>query len=302
MGRSEKSGSPPRRGRAGRAEASPRRVTGRGDAPRGRRDDPSNSERRSGPRLAPRQPRRPEPRINEGVTGAELDRAVHQQLRTLSKENAEGVAQHLVMAAALMEADDLDGALAHAETAVRRAGRVPAAREALGLVAYRSGDFARALTEFRTVRRLSGSHHVLPLMVDCERALGRIERALELAGGPEVGTLDIEERVELAIVVSGIRREQGQLDAAEVALQVPARGLARNQLWAARLAYGRAEVQVARGQEQAARELFAEAAAIDVDGVTDAEARVAELDGTILLMPDEVPDSRHPDLPGEPVS
>ena len=110
------------------------------------------------------------------MTGKELDRAVHQQLRTLSKENAEGVAQHLVMVAATLEADNLEAALAHAETAVRRAGRVPAAREALGMVAYRLGDFARALTEFRTVRRLSGSSHLLPLMVDCERGLGPAEQ------------------------------------------------------------------------------------------------------------------------------
>ena len=59
--------------------------------------------------------------------------------------------------AALLLDTDLDGAQAHAETAVRRAGRVPAAREALGLVAYRQGDWAKALAEFRTVRRLSGS-------------------------------------------------------------------------------------------------------------------------------------------------
>ena len=80
-------------------------------------------------------------------------------------------------------------ALAHAETAVRRAGRVPAAREALGMVAYRQGDFARALTEFRTVRRLSGSSHLLPLMVDCERGLGRHGRALDLAATPEAAGL-----------------------------------------------------------------------------------------------------------------
>ena len=50
----------------------------------------------------------PSPAIAEGVTGKELDRSVHQQLRTLSKENAEGVAQHLVMVAALLEADDFE--------------------------------------------------------------------------------------------------------------------------------------------------------------------------------------------------
>ena len=83
------------------------------------------------------------------------------------------------MVALLLAEDSVDAAMAHAETAVRRAGRVPAAREALGMVAYRQGDFARALTEFRTVRRLSGSSHLLPLMVDSERGLGRHDRALD---------------------------------------------------------------------------------------------------------------------------
>ena len=134
-----------------------------GSAARGDRRDTGafDTGERGGPRLAPKKPTLPEPRIAEGVTGKELDRSVHQQLRTLSKENAEGVAQHLVMAAALLEVDDLESAEAHAETAVRRAGRVPAAREALGLVAYRKGEWARALSEFRTARRLSGSSHLL---------------------------------------------------------------------------------------------------------------------------------------------
>ncbi len=154
----------------------------RRDGGRPRRDDRDRGgagrgqeERQSGPRLTPKAPRRPEPAIREGITGQEVDRGVKNQLRTLSKENAEGVAQHLVMVAELLDSDP-EAALAHAETAVRRAGRIPAAREALGLVAYRMGDWARALSEFRTVRRLSGSSHLLALMVDCERALGRDRR------------------------------------------------------------------------------------------------------------------------------
>ncbi|MDO5504493.1 MAG: hypothetical protein Q4G67_15115 [Actinomycetia bacterium] len=216
------------------------------------------------------------------MTGKELDRAVHHQLRTLSKENADGVAKHLVMVAALLAADDLDGALAHAETAARRAGRVPAAREALGMVAYRIGDYARALSEFRTVKRLSGSHHLLPVMVDCERGLGRHERALDLAQSPEVRSLDIEDRVELAIVVSGIRRDLGQLEAAQVALQIPEARLARQQPWAARLFYAQGEVALARENESEAREHFARAAEADLDLVTDASDRLAELDGIVV--------------------
>ncbi|WP_241668176.1 tetratricopeptide repeat protein [Pedococcus bigeumensis] len=254
-----------------------------GSASRGDRRDTGafDTGERGGPRLAPKKPKLPEPRIADGVTGKELDRSVHQQLRTLSKENAEGVAQHLVMAAALLEVDDLESAEAHAETAVRRAGRVPAAREALGLVAYRKGEWARALSEFRTARRLSGSSHMLALMVDCERGLGRPERALELAMSPEAKTLATEDRVELAIVISGIRRDLGQLEAAQLALEIPQLKAARKP-WTARLSYAYAETLLAVGRDDDAREWFARAADADDELETDAAERLAELDGVIL--------------------
>ncbi|HEY3534021.1 MAG TPA: tetratricopeptide repeat protein [Pedococcus sp.] len=207
---------------------------------------------------------------------------MHQQLRTLSKENAEGVAQHLVMVAALLEADDLEGAEAHAETAVRRAGRVPAAREALGLVAYRKGEWARALGEFRTARRLSGSSHLLPIMVDCERGLGRPERALALATSPEARTLGLEDRVELAIVVSGIRRDLGQPDAARLALEIPQLKAVGRKAWSARLSYAYAEALLELGRQDEARDWFARAADLDDDLQTDASERLAELDGVQL--------------------
>ncbi|GIL34694.1 tetratricopeptide repeat protein [Phycicoccus jejuensis] len=215
------------------------------------------------------------------MTGKEIDRSVHQQLRTLSKENADGVAKHLVMVAVMLEADEIDAAMAHAETAVRRAGRVPAAREALGMVAYRTGDFARALTEFRTVRRLSGSSHLLPLMVDCERGLGRHDRALELASSPEAKTLTAAERLELAIVVSGIRRDLGQLDAALLALQVPALTQGRK-AGAHRLQYAYADTLLALGRTDEAREWFHKVVDADTDLETDAVERLEELDGVVL--------------------
>ena len=280
-------------GGAGRSGGG-RPGAGRSGAPRGgaSRGADVGTDRQGGPRLAPKKPKLPEPRIPDGVTGKELDRSVHQQLRTLSKENAEGVAQHLVMVAALLDAEDLEGAEAHAETAVRRAGRVPATREALGLVAYRKGEWARALSEFRTVRRLSGSSHLLALMVDCERGLGRPERALELATSPEVRTLAVEDRVELAIVVSGIRRDLGQPEAARQSLEIPQlKGTARKP-WSARLAYAYAEALLALGREDEARDWFARAAAVDEELETDASERLAELDGisfTDLLEDDEDP-------------
>jgi tetratricopeptide (TPR) repeat protein len=237
-----------------------------------------------GPRAGDREgaaPRPAEPPLPDEVTGKELDRSVHQQLRTLSKENAEGVARHLVMVAAHLEADDLDTAMAHAATAVRRAGRVPAAREALGLVAYRQGDYARALAEFRTVRRLSGSSHLLPLMADCERGLGRHGRALDLAGSPEARTLGEAERVELAIVVSGVRRDLGQDDAALLALEVPQlrRGPGAGMH---RLHYAYADALLHLGRTAEAREWLLRAVEGDTDNETDAVERLEELDGVRL--------------------
>ncbi|HET7397792.1 MAG TPA: tetratricopeptide repeat protein [Intrasporangium sp.] len=232
--------------------------------------------------MTPRGPRLPEPAIREGVTGFEIDRAVTNQLRTLSKENAQGVAQHLVMVAELLDVDP-EAALAHAETAARRAGRVPAAREALGLVAYRLGDWARALSEFRTVRRLSGSSHLLPLMVDCERALGRPTKALELSQSDEARTLAIDDRVELAIVVSGIRRDLGQLDAAVAGLTDLVRRISPGRPSAPRLYYAYADATLAAGDPAGAREWFARAADADHELTTDAAERLDELDGVEAL-------------------
>lgn len=224
---------------------------------------------------------RKEPALPEGVTGKELDRSVWQQLRTLSPENAEGVAAHLAAAATLLEEDE-DRALLHAEHAARRAGRVPAVREALGLVRYRRGEFTDALREFKTARRLSGSDHLLPYMVDCERGLGRFDRALDLASSPEARGLAQDDAIELAIVVSGVRRDMGQNDAALIGLRIPALQRASTQPWAARLMYAYAEALLATDQADEAREWFARAADSDADDMTDADERLAELDGIEL--------------------
>ncbi|WP_186526209.1 tetratricopeptide repeat protein [Leekyejoonella antrihumi] len=232
--------------------------------------------------------RRREPELPDEITGKELDRAVWTQLRTLTKENADGVARHLVAVATYLE-DDPDRALEHAEHAARRAGRVPGVREALGLVRYRRGEFADALREFRTARRLSGSHHLLPYMVDCERGLGRPDRALELASSAEAAQLSEADNIELAIVVSGVRRDLGQPQAAVVGLRIPALQRATTQPWAARLFYAYADALLASGDEAQARDWFAKALDADEEGETDAADRLDLLDGVVMtdLLEDE---------------
>ncbi|HYO86781.1 MAG TPA: primosomal protein, partial [Dermatophilaceae bacterium] len=259
-----------------------------------------------GPRRSDRVVRVPDPAIPEGVGIRDLERSAQHELRTLSKDNAEGVAGHLVMVGRLLQSDrdaDLVAARAHADTAVRRAGRVAAVREARGLVAYREADWQLALSEFRTARRLSGSHHLAALLADTERALGRPDRALQLAAEVPLDALHIAERIELLIVLSGIRRELGQPEAALATLRVPELQPGRMEPWASRLYYAYAEALLAAGDDAAARTWFAYAAVADGDGVTDASDRLDELDGVVMedLAPDEQ-DETEPEPEPEPIN
>lgn len=232
------------------------------------------------------------------MTGLEVDRAVKSELRTLSKENAQGVGAHLVMVARLLD-ENVDLARAHADAAVRRAGRVPAVREARGMVAYHEGDWNVALTEFRTARRLSGSHHLLPYLIDCERALGRPEKALDLARAPEAARLPAAERAEIAIVVSGIRRDLGQHEAALTTLEGPHLTPGRRESWAPRMYYAYADALLELGRTDEARRWFQHAADVDEDLQTDAWERLDELDGTVVVdLMDDVEEDDDSDLAG----
>ncbi|MFC4245019.1 hypothetical protein ACFOYW_16750 [Gryllotalpicola reticulitermitis] len=165
-------------------------------------------------------PRHDDPEIPESVTARQLDGAARSELRTLSKDNAEEVARHLVMAAELID-DDPELAHRHALSAGRRAGRVGVVRETLAITAYATGDFALALRELRTYRRISGKDDQLPLMVDSERGVGRPERALELGRSVERSTLSNEVQASLAIAMSGARLDLGQPELALAELEVP---------------------------------------------------------------------------------
>jgi tetratricopeptide (TPR) repeat protein len=231
--------------------------------------------------LGPRRSAPAEPAVPETVTPADLDGPVRAQLRSLSKANADLVAGHLVMVARCL-AEDADLAYAHAMAAQRRAGRVAVVREAVGVAAYRAGLWAEALSELRAARRMSGLSHQLPLMADAERGLGRPERALELAASPQARTLGVAERVELAIVASGARRDLGQADAAVLALQVPELTADEKFTFAPRLQYAYADALLHAGRAADALVWFAKAAQGDADGVTDAEDRLAELEGLVF--------------------
>ncbi|WP_459739935.1 hypothetical protein [Streptomyces sp. E-15] len=216
--------------------------------------------------------------IPEDVTGDEIDKDVRQELQSLPKTLAEDVARNLVMVARLID-EDPEGAYGYAKVALRLASRVAAVREAAGFAAYANQKYSEALAEFRTARRMTGSVDLWPVMADCERGLGRPEKALEMAGAPEVQRLDKAGQVEMRLVAAGARRDMGQLDAAIVTLQSPELASNSVQPWTARLRYAYADALLAVGRDHEAREWFAKAVEADRDGSTDASDRLAELDG-----------------------
>ena len=170
--------------------------------------------------IRPIRPRIDAPVIPDDVTGHDLHPSARNELKTLSKENAEEVARHLVMASQLIEED---AALAHrhALAASHRAGRIAIVRETLAITAYATGDYALALRELRTYRRISGRDDQIALMVDSERGIGRPDRALEAGRAVDRATLPVEVRVELAIAMSGARLDLDQPDRALLELEIP---------------------------------------------------------------------------------
>ena len=199
------------------------------------------------------------------------------------------------MAASLEE--DPAKAYGYAQAARRLAARVGVVRETSGIAAYRAGEWADALTELRAARRLTGRVTYLPLMADSERALGRLDRALDLVTGPESRGVDRATAIELRIVESGIRRDQGLTDAAMAALQVPELTDGRIRPGSARLFYAYADALLDAEREDEAREWFGKAAAADRDDLTDATERYEELDSVLFDYLDD-PDEGDPDEPG----
>lgn len=213
-----------------------------------------------------------------------LHRAARAELRGLPQELAEIVASHLVVAGQLIE-DDPEQAYAHAEAARRRAARLPIVREAAAETAYAAGIWDVALSEFRALRRMTGTHDYLPVMADCERALGRPHHALKLAREADRLELDPGLRIEMTIVEAGARAD---LDQHPEALRLLQRAVADTKpsppvrLPVARLRYAYAEALLQGGDETEARRWFAAAASLDTEGELDAGQRVDELDGLLI--------------------
>lgn len=281
-GGSDRRGSDRSQGRADRADhkrsnvesGKSRHRDDKRSGDRNRAAGPSAENRRQKPANA--SPRPQEPELPEEAQASELHGEVRRELRGLPKGLADKVAVHLVAAGQLMDSEP-ERALAHARFARRSASRVGAVREANGLTAYQVGEWGEALTELRAARRMAGGAGHLAIMADCERALGRSQRALELSRSPEAAELEGQQAVELRIVAAGARRDLGQIEASVVGLQTPDLDPQRQEPWSARLFYAYADNLLAADRVQEAFTWFVHAAHADDEGETDAPERLDEL-------------------------
>ncbi|MGK2869184.1 MAG: tetratricopeptide repeat protein [Mycobacterium sp.] len=221
-------------------------------------------------------PRLAGPSIPASIEAKQLAPDIRSELITLDKSTADVVARHLVAAGELLE-DDPAAALEHARAARARSGRIAAVREAVGIAAYYCGDWAQALAELRAARRMGSKSALLPLIADCERGVGRPERAVELARSEEALLLTGDDADELRIVVAGARSDLGQHEQALAVLSNPPLDATRLGQTSARLFYAYAETLLALGRSDESVQAFINAAATDIEGVTDAEERLAEL-------------------------
>ena len=216
------------------------------------------------------------PTLPPDIEARQLSPEIRRELTTLDRNTADFVARHLVAAGDLLD-DDPEAALEHARAARARSGRIAAVREAVGIAAYHCGDWAQALAELRAARRLGSKSPLLPMIADCERGVGRPERAIELARSPEATQLSGDDADELRIVVAGARCDLGQNDQALAILSTPTLDPTRTGTTVARLFYAYAETLLALRREEEALQWFINAAAADIESVTDAEERITEL-------------------------
>ena len=162
------------------------------------------------------------PWIPEEIIFEDLDKSVRFELQTLPESLQERVGRHLLAAEVALGQDDMDSALEHSRQAKKLAGRVAVVREANGTIEYLAGEYSAALNELRAVRRMTGNNDFVAIMADCERGLGRPEKAIEFLKSIPASQMSPETTIEALIVSAGARADMGQVDAALLMLNIGA--------------------------------------------------------------------------------
>lgn len=258
--RSSGDGGGERKGAAG-GKAGGRRPPGRGKPDAGRR---------GGGRGTSGKPTIPEdvPRVPRGVW-RDIDAATSHGLAPEVARAVSGAAQ--------VAEEEPQRASALLSWAKEVAPRSAAVREALGLHAYRSGDYETAVRELQAYRRISGRQDQNHVLADSLRGSGRTDRIRELVEAMDEGVAP-ERRLEASMVHAGALADAGDVLRAREILEraggEPAvAGPAHLRLW-----YMAAELSVQLGDRRHAAELLEAVLTMDPEFL-DAGEWLGELTG-----------------------
>lgn len=150
---------------------------------------------------------------------------VRAELKHVARRGRADEAAELVEAVVdAYEREDFAEALGPGLKAKEIAPRSATVRELLGLVHYRLGRWKEAQRELAAYRRLSGRHDEDHVLADCERALGRPQRALEILDGMKSSEVGEEVLVEGLVVAAGALEDLGRhSEAVELLMRGPVR-------------------------------------------------------------------------------
>ena len=246
--------------------------------------------------VAPDPEKAKSPVIPDAITANDLPLPVRVQLKTLTEENAERVARHLAMVGLLIDQDP-ELAHAHAMAAVSRAARIGLVHEFAGSTAYAIGDYALAIRELLTHRRISGSNEQIALIVDSERGMGRPEKALEAGRAVDRSKISAEARVNLAIAMSGARLDRNEPDLALVELEIPELNPAKVFEYSVPLFIAYAECLRELGRDAEAKkwdDLATRAERqFEMNNKPDEDSLHQHIDATLASFPDKVKEYHH---------
>jgi len=166
------------------------------------------------------------------------------------------LSRDLGLAAAAYDAGRHADALRLLRPIVEAAPNAGAARELYGLTLYRLGRWKAARTELEAARALTGSFEQLPVLADCERALGRhvaveklIEELRQASPPPEI-------MAEGRLVLAGSLADRGRFTDAIAVLAPVEPDRARPKPWHLRAWYALADLYERAGDVPRARQLF----------------------------------------------
>jgi tetratricopeptide (TPR) repeat protein len=196
---------------------------------------------------------------------------------TLSPEMARRLELRIADASRAYARDRYPEALSNLRELVRTVPHVSAVRELLGLTYYRMGRWKDALRELEAFVDLTGSTEQLPVIADCERALGHHARVEAVWGELRQAGAGSDVLAEGRLVMAGSLADRGEIDAAIALIEPAATRPIRKPLDRhVRQWFALADLYERSGDVPRARALFRKVAAADPE-LSDVVERLSAL-------------------------